>query len=45
MRFVLTDLTIVDGRWHVGRHYNIVAEVLLNQMRVQRVWCMWSFIG
>lgn len=45
MGFVLTDLTIMNRRWHVVGHYNIAAEVLLNQVRVQRVRCMRSLIG
>lgn len=32
-------------RWHVGSNDNVAAEVLLNQVRVQRVRCMWSFTG
>ncbi len=45
MSFVLTDLTIMDRRRHVAGHYYIAAEVLLNQVRVQRVRCVWSLIG
>lgn len=45
MCVVLTDLTIMNRRWHVAGHYNIAAEVLLNQVRVQRVRRMWSLIG
>lgn len=43
--FVLTDLTVMDGRWHVAGHYDVAAEVLLNQVRVQGVRCVWSLIG
>lgn len=43
--YVLTDLTIMDGRWHVARHYDIAAEVLLNQVRVERVRCMRSLVS
>lgn len=35
----------MDRRWHVAGHYDIAAEVLLNQVRVQRVRRMRSFIG
>lgn len=35
----------MDRRRDVAAHYNIGAEVLLNQVRVQRVRCMWSLIG
>lgn len=45
MYFVLTDLTIMDWRWHIAGHYNIGAEVFLNQVRMQRVRCMWCFIS
>lgn len=45
MCFVLTDLTVMDRRWHVAGHYDIAAEVLLNQVRVQRVRCVWSLVS
>lgn len=45
MQGALTDLTIMDRCWHVVGHYDIAAEVLLNQMWVQRVRSMWSLIS
>lgn len=42
---LLTDLTIMDWRWHAAGHYDIAAEVLMDQVRVQRVRCMWRLIG
>lgn len=44
--FLLTDLTVVDGRGHVAGDDDISAsEVLLNQVRVQRVGSMWSLVS
>lgn len=45
MYFVLTNLTIMDWCWNIAGHYNIGAEVLLNQVRMQRVRCMWCVIS
>lgn len=45
MHGALTHLTIVDGCRHVVGHDDIAAEVLLDQVWVQRVRSMWSLIG
>lgn len=44
--FLLTDLTVVDGRGHVAGDDDVSAsEVLLDQVRVQRVGSMWSLVS
>lgn len=43
--FLLTDLTVVDGRGHVAGYDDVSAEVLLNQVGVQRVGSMWSLVS
>lgn len=35
----------MDLCWHIAGHYNIAAEMLLNQVRVQGVRCMWSLVS
>ena len=43
--FLLTDLTVMDGRRHAAGNNDVTAEVLLYQVRMKRVGSMWSLIS